>query len=381
MQPRHLSAVEATSLETSFVAARQMRPYYARALAALQPLAVDGLGTIAIGADYRLYVDMVWFDAMPLTQRAALLAQHEIEHVLRDHCGRTRRLQPEWRQDWLVATDAEINDDSEPGDLPSDGCWPRKLGQPDGLLAEEYYVAMVEPASVRGTCGGGSGAGVPIEGELPPEGGVSEAEGDSLRDQVASDVRDYLVTHGRGSVPLGLQMWAEERARRVVIPWARELRGLISRTCREISSGRQDWSWSHPSRRVSPILRPGLVGFRPVIGLVVDTSGSMAERGELVLSVVRSAARTLGTLRVWHVDAEISVRGKRHRRGDRYHGGGGTDLRPAMIEASVASDLVVTITDCDTPWPETLPCRSIVVTHVGATSSPSWARRLEVVTS
>ena len=101
----------------------------------------------------------------------------------------------------------------------------------------------------------------------------------------------------------------------------------------------------------------------------------MADRGGSVLSVVRAVCRA-HDVRIWQVDAEIH--GRRERKPSAFRGGGGTDLRAAMYEASQVSDLLVVITDCDTPWPEARTVPTIAVTWPGCCAAPSWAERVEV---
>ena len=372
-----MTAEESASIEPALVAARQMRPYYARALSALTPVAADGFGTVGVDRSWRLYVDLEWFGSLPLDQQAAVLSQHEIEHLLRDHGARARAIHAD-PDLWQIAADVEINDDADPGVLPPMGIYPKDIAQPEGLRSEDYYSAL--ESAVGHHCGGGSGAGVPLEGELESgeSPGLSAAESEVLRDHVASDVRAHMAARGRGDVPRGVQVWAEARERRVVIPWLRELRLKISSQVRETVRGRQDWSWSRPSRRTAMVIRPGMISFRPRMGIVIDTSGSMSDRGADVLGIVRSAAISAGTARVWQVDAAIQRRGKRHRSGATYHGGGGTDLRPALKDAARVSDVIVAITDCETRWPEELDCAMTVDTWRGGASSPLWAHRIEL---
>jgi predicted metal-dependent peptidase len=371
------TAAESALIEGALVSARQQRPYYGRALSALTPIIADGLGSVAVDRRWRLYVDPVWLGSIPLLQRGALLGQHEIEHVLRDHGARAEAIRAD-RLAWNVAGDAEINDDADPDCLPPGGVTPALLRQPPHLLAEEYY-SSIEIGSLP-MCGGGSGAGRPLSIESDDDtggAGVSDADAVRLRDQVAADVREHARVNGRGSVPSGILVWADARATTVKIPWHRHLRSIVARMSRSISHGRQDWSWSRLSRRSTPILRPGSVRWTPRIGVVVDTSGSMSERGADVLGVVRAAVRGCGASRIWQVDTEIH--GSRSaRKTTTYRGGGGTDLRPAMAEAAMASDAVIVVTDCDTPWPDLAVVPTLIVTWHGCSDSPHWAARIEV---
>jgi len=377
MKKRSISDAEQSLLEASLVAARQLRPYYGRALAALTPIAADGLGTVAVDAAWRLYLDFEWFGSLSLEERAGLLAAHEIEHLLRDHMRRSQPFTD--KAAWLLATDCEINDDLGPNEsLPLHGVYPKTIGQPDGLLAEEYYDELRESSSC--SCAGGSGAGVPLIGECSDGDapGVSSAEAKSLREAVAADVREHIAA-GRGAVPSGIRIWADSLATpRQVITWPRLFRAALARA-RTLSTtrGRDDWSWARPARRPSAVLRPGSIRWMPRLGLVIDTSGSMRNAGGDILSVVNSILKSHGSIRVWQVDTEVRVRA-RLRRGQEYRGGGGTDLRATLSEACAASDIVVIVSDGDTLWDSVAPpCPVIGVTWPSG-HLPNWAIRVEI---
>jgi len=371
VRARPLTADERAAVEAALVAARQQRPYYARALSALTPMAAD-VPTVGVDRHWRLYVNLDWLASLPIGQQGAALAQHEVEHLLRDHDRRAREAHTDPIA-WNVAADAEINDDADAGALPPDAIYPRSLGQPDGLLAEDY----LDHVKIGRCCGGGSGAGRQLAGEadVGDAPGVLGDEAETLRDAVADDVRAHVRAHGRGSVPRGVEIWAEARARVVPVPWHRRVSAIVHRAARDIERGRLDWSWRRLSRRQGPVLRPGMYAPKPCVGLVVDTSGSMCAMGDEVVSLVRSACRA-HLVRVWQIDAAITVKGSRKPKV--FVGGGGTDLRPAIEDAALHSDLVVAITDCDTPWPESCTRRLVVVTWPGCSASPSWAERVEV---
>lgn len=135
-----------TALPTALAAARlrlvTQRPYLASALWALQPVERPGLGTLAVDAYWRLYWDPAAVEEWSGEQLAAVL-YHEVCHLLRDHHGRADAVGAEPRR-WNLAGDAEINDDlrAEAIPLPERAVYPAAFGQPDGLLAEEYYAAL-----------------------------------------------------------------------------------------------------------------------------------------------------------------------------------------------------------------------------------------------
>lgn len=116
------------------------RPYLASAAWALQPVQKPGLGTLAVDMYWRLYYDPAVVTRWNVEELAGVL-YHEICHLLRDHASRMKDFD---RVVANIAADAEINDDiiAEGVRLPDTPVTPATIGQPDGLLAEEYYAAL-----------------------------------------------------------------------------------------------------------------------------------------------------------------------------------------------------------------------------------------------
>lgn len=364
MEARSLTASESANMATVMVAARLLRPYYGRALALLRPMAVDGLGTVGVGEDWTLYVDPAWLFGLPIPEAAGVIAAHEVEHMLRRHASRAAS---------NSAKDMEINDDLADGErLPPGACYPSTFGCPDGLTAEEYDALLHQRSGP--CCGGGSGAGEPRDFEVTPQDEPPDI--DLVAAAVASDVRQHVQTHGRGSVPLGIVVWAEAERRIIPRDWRRDL-AVVLRGARQQAAGREDWTWSRLNRRAraGQPLRPGSYRPTPTVAIVVDTSGSM---GPETPSVVWSIARAFGEVAVVSGDAQVlSV-----SRGlpKEWRGGGGTDMRPLIACADDLGDVIVVVTDCDTPWPDAptrRPC--FVVALDGAGAAPPWAAgRIEV---
>ncbi len=134
----HIRMIE--ELQAARLRLVKTHPYLAAAAWALHPVERPGLGSLAVDQWWRLYYDPAVVAAWPVEELSGVL-YHEISHLLRDHPGRLQELE---RAAANVAADAEINDDlkAERIALP-DGCiYPEMFGQPDGLLAEEYYIAI-----------------------------------------------------------------------------------------------------------------------------------------------------------------------------------------------------------------------------------------------
>lgn len=229
-------------------------------LFATRPVADLGLGTFAVDQWWRLYIDpalLVGETSWGAHTVGAVLG-HEVGHLLRDHAARARALaQPYDHRARNLAGDAEINDDllAAGVPLPEGVVTPAALGCEVGGLAEDYYYATTrtddsgtpDDGDGDGGCGSGSGDH-PVPGELPGDtaltdgtsAGISSAEADLVRRRVAREVTDHAQSKGRGSVPGGLERWAEAIADR---------------------TGRCNYTYSRPSRRHVPgIVKPAMRG-------------------------------------------------------------------------------------------------------------------------
>jgi len=135
-------------------------PYLAAATWALIPVESTGLGSLAVDEWWRVYYDPAIIERWGVEELAGVV-YHEIAHLLRNHADRMRGFDPRLSN---VAADAEINDDliAEKVVLPDDPVTPSLLGQPDGLLAEEYYNALVraQESAPQRSSGGTSGSKV-----------------------------------------------------------------------------------------------------------------------------------------------------------------------------------------------------------------------------
>lgn len=74
-------------LHAARVIASEKQPYLSAALFAMVPVKVDGLGTLASDAKWRLYYDPIKIMEWPVEEVAAVLL-HEVGHCIRDHARR-----------------------------------------------------------------------------------------------------------------------------------------------------------------------------------------------------------------------------------------------------------------------------------------------------
>jgi predicted metal-dependent peptidase len=372
-------------------------PYLATGLFGAEVVAAAGSGTVSVDESWRMRADPDLTAGWTAAQLGSVLVHH-VCHLLRAHGERAQAagVASHDARLWVQAADAEINDDLIPAglDLPGRPVLPADLGAPDGLLAEQYFVASTTDRSAKNDmaaagdwldCGSGAD-GVQRPHDGPPA--LPAWQADLLRRQVAQDV----IAHGQqaGTVPAGLLRWAEG-VLNPKINWRKVLAAEVRRAVAEVS-GAVDYSYQRPSRRAAVagnVVLPALRRPVPDVAVVCDTSGSMTE-GLLAaaLGEVEGLLHALGMARQVRVLACDTAVGAAQRvssaRQVELVGGGGTDMG-AGIAAAVAlrprPAITVVLTDGYTPWPAAAPKGTRVVIGLlgaGAPDAPAWARAVRV---
>ncbi|MEX2980902.1 VWA-like domain-containing protein [Streptomyces sp. C36] len=377
-----LDAPGALDLEKLFAArlhAVRVRPYLATALFALHTVESRRVPTMAVDRYWRCYVSPAFVDRTPVEELAGVWV-HEVSHLLRDHHGRSDRVArergltgPGERLRMNIAADCEINDDVFGDGLvrPEGAIHPESLGLPGGELMEDYLrqfrLGQHTPSVTWLDCGSGAD-GLEREWDLGPDGahGLSEQEIDAVRFRVAQG-----ITGRPGNAPKAWRRWAEE-AFHPPQPW-RELLGAAVRSAVSGSGAGEDYTYGRPSRRSAGVpgaVLPSLRRRPPRVSVVIDTSGSVSdtELGSALLEVA-AISRAVGGRRdlitVLPCDAAARIAHPLCRaEGIPLMGGGGTDLRTGFakaLRAQVRPDVIVVLTDGQTPWPATRPpCRTVV---------------------
>ncbi|MEU9336931.1 VWA-like domain-containing protein [Streptomyces sp. NPDC048290] len=403
-------ALDFDKLYTARLHAARVRPYLATALFALRVVPSRDVPTMGVDRHWRCYVSPAFVDRTPVEELAGVWV-HEVSHLLRDHHGRSDRFAhehhltgPGERLRMNIAADLEINDDVY-GDglaVPEGIAVPRALRLPGDLLMEEYLrLFRLGPATQDFQwldCGGGAD-GLDRSWEFGPDGahGLSARERDAVRFRVAQG-----ITARPGNTPKSWRRWAEE-AFQPPQPW-RQLLGAAIRAAASGGGAGEDYSYGRPARRsagLPGVVLPGLRRRPPQVAVVIDTSGSVSDR-ELggALREVAEICRALGgrrdLVRVVPCDAAAHrVHTLCRSEGIALTGGGGTDLRAGFTRAlrtRPRPDVVVALTDGQTPWPGTRPpCRTVIglfprpprdvdesVPDYRPTAPPSWARVVEI---
>ncbi|GAA3763241.1 vWA domain-containing protein [Micromonospora maritima] len=398
------TVLDRDKLLTARLYAARARPYLATALFALHVVESRRVPTMAVDRHWRCYVSPVFVDRTPVEDLAGVWV-HEVSHLLRDHHGRGDRVVreqgltgPAERLRINIAADCEINDDAYGDGLvrPEGAVEPRDLRLPDGELMEDYLrqfrLGPLTQHLAWLDCGSGAD-GLDREWDLGPDGahGLTEQERDAVRFRVAEG-----ITGRPGTAPRGWRRWAEE-VFHPPQPW-RELLGAAVRSAVSASGAGDDYTYGRPSRRSAGtpgVVLPALRRRPPRVCVVVDTSGSVSDRelGSALLEVT-AIARAVGGRRdlvsVLPCDAAADRVLPLCRAEDLpLVGGGGTDLRTGFARAlrhGRRPDVVVVLTDGQTPWPAARPsCRTVVglfprhtrwSEHADRvpTSPPDWAR-------
>ncbi len=248
-----------------------------------------------------------------------------------------------------------------------------------------------KPCPGSGQCGSGGGQGKqPWEEDTEPNPddattGTSRAEREVLRNQTARDALAQQERH-RGTVPAGLERWAEVLLAPAKVPWQQVLKAE-TKAALNWALGRTDYSYKRPNRRNAgrDVILPGM--FRPVPGIAValDTSGSMGAKDfEHAFNEMREVFRQSGmpAVPVFSCDTEVSdVQWVTRIDQVKMKGGGGTDMGTAIARAAQikGTRLIIVMTDGVTPWGEP-PGRGIRVVacltqaECGSYPIPDWIR-------
>lgn len=395
-------------LEAARLKVWNKHPYIGAVLMSLRFVEMPGIGTLAVDSGWRLYYDpktVVEWSHKGIELLAGAVC-HECWHVLRDHFTRRQDRDP---QLWNLANDAEINSDITHAGwkLPVAGVMPSMFGMTEGLLAEEYYLAVLKNVKkITITCQCGGCAGNPFEWEESNDhakGDGKEGSGvkpmpafeqEVIRRQAAQDVQQAVKSIG--NVPTGLAAWAERELKPPTIDWRKQLASLVKRAV-SYKAGAVDHTYRKSSRRGAglrhflgancPIL-PSLHCPVPSVAMILDVSGSMmggpaeAARGE-VMGVVKALGfpcivfvadtRIAGKRRV-ATQKDIALLGETL---------GGTDIAHAVKEVDQQKkyDVLVVLTDGETGWHERGSAKATVLAAItpDGTNPPEYVKSVRMV--
>ena len=393
------------ALQAARVRASYQRAYFAPALFNLIPVKTDMIASMAVDSRWRLYYNDDWLTGHTVEENAAVLI-HEVSHLLREHEARKNAAAVRDIALWNTAADCEINDDlvAEGLPLPDDPPHPDKFGFQQGEHAETYYRQMIKPAqsanashatsttkhqlpTTNQDCGSGA-HGERRAWELPDDDGspggvpgVDPVKAELVRRDCAQKILDR--SGDSGDVPLGWRRWAHT----VLTPkvdYMATIRHAVRKALRDSTLGRYDRTYRRPHRRQAAYGEFIMSSFyqpRPRPGFLIDTSSSMQEP-----QLARAVAELGGLTRQLGYSTDVVVACCDSAVHDvrkvftaaqlELYGGGGTDigagLRWFTEGKSGPIDLLVIVTDCQTPWPEDTPPFPVITIRVGDGAPPPW---------
>ena len=386
------------------LAAIRRWPYFSSQLLSMVLVPKPDVKTAATDCRGRFYYNP-WFVKLCSVEVLATIWQHEGLHGWLDHAERRSGRDADR---WNKSVDREINDDLAregfpfPSDFPP--ALPIDIGQPDGMLGEQYYEFEKEQEEGNGDKPGGPGGsssdGIPRPWEDGPEkeSGTPElpkAVQEVIRQKVSMDIVEHQKSMGR--VPAGLLEKAERDLAPPKVSWQKEMQAAV-RACIADVAGAVDFTYRRPNRRQSinsEVIMPATRRPVPETAVVIDTSGSMYTPGtkgasdlDVAVSEVQGVIRGLGgkDVRVMSVDAMVHSMDKINRASKiEIRGGGGTDMRAGLKAAEKMRprpDLCIILTDGYTPWPERKPKGiSVIIGLIGRgqpVDTPSWARTIKI---
>lgn len=262
---------------------------------------------------------------------------------------------------WILASPGEGNGDGEG----------KGIGKPDSKGNGGPGKGEQEMADHgSGTDGQERGweSGKPGEGQNPA--GIAEAEGQAVRRDVATKIKD--PSNNRGTLPAGWNVWADTVLQAPKVRWQDKLRALARQAIQRVRGERiSTYRRLARSSVVSnfAVIKPTAYDIVPTVVIVVDTSGSMGSgkgsRLERALSECEAILK-LNKVKAYFLDCDANVYGTaqdvRSVCKAQVHGGGGTDMAlgtRAAVANKPKPDVVVLITDGLTPWPTAMDVKSV----------------------
>lgn len=378
-------------------------PYLSMALYTMPTVVSTGVETISADENWRVYVNPDWVADVDVPELGAHLG-HLVWHLLRDHAGRARSMNVGRResQAWAIAGDLTVSQTLSAAGHPLAGlAHPKERGLPADLSVEEYFT-MLDRLDLAKQPGEGEeheelgGCGSAADGlarpyQVPDEvaTGLDDVHAQELRQQIAIAFNEHMKS--RGDTPGEWARWVEQILE-PKISWQQVLAASVRRAI-AWTHGNTHNTYRRLSRRQAASPRAILPGTQrpvPCVAIVVDTSGSMDDGllaqalGE-VDGVLQSLGSAVGGVQVYSCDAAVGS-AKKVSRARELHlvGGGGTDLRVGIDEALLARprpEILIVLTDGDTPWPVVAPmgCSvvAVLLSRTVVSFCPAWAVRVD----
>jgi predicted metal-dependent peptidase len=391
------------------ILAQSRWPYVSTLLYSLKFVESDPeqIPTMAVDTGWRLYYspDFVMSET---AEALATVLLHECMHCMLEH-GRRFEALPIARKNhqlWNYAGDCAINQVLDDSHMPWTEVTPVRYeniahqGVERTMSTEAAYATMVEyqlknpQEDTNSDCGSVSG-GSRRQYELDPDDDGAPASSVNQQDNILDSVASAIISaeNDGQDLPEALSRIARDRLE-PSLDWKKllafNLRSAISNV-----AGRRDYTYARPSRRQHAINASGahfiLPAMRqpqpPCVAIVLDTSGSIGnDTLDTYLSEIRGIMNAVGiSSGIWILPTDSKVHEvEKIRSFDlnkvRIKGGGGTNMSVGIEEAlriRPRANIIVTLTDGATPWPEKKPLGSVIYLAVLTTKSfethvPTW---------
>jgi predicted metal-dependent peptidase len=391
------------------ILAQSRWPYVSTLLYSLKFVESDPeeIPTMAVDTGWRLYYspDFVMSET---AEALATVLLHECMHCMFEH-GRRFEALPIARKDntlWNYAGDCAINQVLDDAHMPWTEVTPVRYiniehqGVDRTMPTEVAYKVMVQyqldhpDENSSSDCGSVSG-GKRRSYELDPDDASTPASTTNQQDNILDTVAASIISaeNDGQDLPEALARIARDRLD-PTLDWKKllafNLRSAVSNV-----AGRRDYTYARPSRRQGAINQAGanfiLPAMRqpqpPCVAIVLDTSGSIGnDTLDVYLSEIRGIMNAVGISRgVWILPCDSKVHEVAKIRSFdlskvRIKGGGGTNMTVGIEEAlkiRPRANIIVTLTDGATPWPDKKPVGAAIYLAVLTTKSfqthvPTW---------
>lgn len=284
------------------------------------------------------------------------LRAHECMHDMLKHMMRMgTRIHPLWNE----VTDYVINYILKQSGFkqPEGFLWNEELGQ---LSSEEAYARRLKQHQEDKKNGGSDPQPQDTDDLLDPGIIDEEDEAELSRELTQRVAKASSLAQLQGRMPAELAQLIDKLLHPQV-PWEYLLREYMTRLVRSQES------WNRRNRRFTHVFLPSRqsTGMGEVC-VIPDTSGSMIPVLNKVATEINAIAEEVRPERVRVMWADTKVNEQVFEEGDTMDfkavGGGGTDMRvPLAYAEQYDPQVVILITDGDTPWPDVAPPYPLIV--------------------
>ena len=327
------------------------------------PMVADKTIETAATDGQRIFFCEAFIESLDLAVVLFVIA-HEAAHVMFLHALRRGTRDPML---WNIACDHAINLLLQKCGFTVwvKACCDKKY---DGMSAEQIYDKLVEEAKAGGRMSDGKYQ--PAPGETDGIGGdlIYVPRDPAAAREIEQGVKAMTVQAATQARMCGQLPQAIAQAVEGIVNPPKRWQDIYRAYCRQPAADLENWT--RRNRRYSHVVLPGKFNYRMGEQVWIgDSSGSMcygnvfAQMGAELTEIAEQLKPTRTRI-IWADDTECGLQ-QLFEPGERIvltpQGGGGTDMRKPLKYVERYNPLVVTLfTDCDTPWPRSVPYPLVV---------------------